>query len=176
MNTKLNITLFLILTHSSVITMHDETSNYYHYNEPQDPNKTPTTPDIIDHYSGLIGARNFYRKRIFFDKDEFGNPYYKTIAQHAKDNPKFGQVKLVIFYETAWYKLRFSDQFKIVGVFANVYARQKIINSATTSLWELITAGINRGAVWCPAQNAIIGGTRDPKICDRFAQYLKKQK
>ena len=137
---------------------------------PWDVNKTPTTPDTIYHYVNPASARNFYRKRIFFGTDQSGKPCYKRIREHAKDNPEFGNVGLVIFHQEAWHKLRFSDSFEMVGTYADESARNKLIDSMS-GFW-ILTQG--KGGVWCPEQNVFIGGTRDKNICDRFAEYLKQ--
>jgi len=136
-------------------------------------NMTSTTPLPIQHWIGLVGQRNFYRRRIFFGKDKDGNPLYQSIAQHEKSNPEFGNVTLAIFHKAAWYKLRFSDTFEVIGTYSDESARKKLINSMTPYLWENYD---DRGGMWYPEQNAIIGGTQDPKIGKLFEQYLKEQK
>lgn len=147
---------------------------YFPENKPSNPNVTPTTPQRIYNYQSLVGGRNFYCRRIYFGKDRDGNPIYKSIERHAKENPEFGNVTLVIFHKAAWYKLRFSDTFEIVGNYSDEDARKIAIYNMTPFLWENNHA---RGAMWDPKQNAIFvgDGTEDPEIGDRFAQYLKEQ-
>ena len=134
----------------------------------------PTTPQYIQNWQGFLGGRYFYRRRIFFGKDELGKPIYQSIGEHAQENPEFGRVALAIFHPAAWYKLRSSDTFEVVGTFSDKDARTKVIKSMTPGWFEDVHKA--RGGMWCPEQNAIIGGTQDPEICDRFAQYLKEEK
>ncbi len=139
---------------------------------PSDPNKTPTDPDIIEHYRDLVFGQNFYRKRIFFGTDESGKPCYKRIMEHEQNNPKFGDVDLVIFHKAAWHKLRFSDSFEVAGIYVDEDARHKTIQSMAGS-WLF---GKGEGGVWDPQRNTIFGGTRDKEIGKKFDEYMERQK
>ncbi len=133
-------------------------------NQPQNPEKTPTTPDIIEHQPNMFKGRQriFGRKRIYFGTDQSGNPCYATIWQHAKDNPAFGDVRLVIFQGNS--KLaKFVNEFRVIGTYADETKHHQLKNSIA-----------KHGGVWCPEQNAIIAGTRDKNICTIFTEFEKE--
>ena len=129
---------------------------------PQDPDKTPTTPDIIEHQPSMFKGRQqfFERKRIYFGTDQSGKACYASIQEHAKKNSAFGTIKLVIFQGNS--KLKFVSPFKIIGTYSDINKHQPLKNSIK-----------EYGGVWCPEQNAIIAGTRDKNICKAFAEFEK---
>jgi hypothetical protein len=140
-------------------------------NLPSDSTKTPTSPDIIEHQPNIKGPdRSFHRKRIYFGTDKEGNPCYRSLYEHEKNNPEFSNVNLVLFHEAAWYKLRFQDSFEEIGIYGDKEVRNRLRSAIAAN-----------GGVWCPELNTIIGGSREigktpgeQCICERFTEFLNQ--
>lgn len=150
----------------------EELERLFDRSRPRDKNKTPTSPDIIEHdggiFGGILGGQNFYRKRIYYsDKNE---PRYARIYEHMK-NPKFNDVKIIIRQKVSYFTLFLSyipfldvntnDYFEYVGNFWDEGAQRKLIKSI-----------IRNGGVWCP-DFGFVGGTRETGVCDMRDEFKK---
>ena len=103
-------------------------------------------------------CRVFNRHPIYFGKTSEGYHYCAPIEKHEK-NPDFGKVTLAIFQGHSL----FFHPFKIIGTYSDKNKRQQLKNRITQD-----------GGLWCPEQNAFVGGTRDKSMCNAFAEFEKE--
>jgi hypothetical protein len=198
--TLLHITIATTLLSSTFISVAQEEHNNTHqteeffriinrYSQPSNPNETPTTPKVIRHdryqanHRGLKGrSNNIAHARIYFGTDESGKPSYRAIQDHIANNPAFGEVKLVILHEGSWLNPFSNDSFEHIGTIADESSREKLIESMIAEngiLFRLKNGIFNRlekDGLWCPKQNAFIGGTKNTCMCDIFEEFEKQQK
>lgn len=152
---------------------------------PSNPDETPTSSKQVRHDQersprGDLKRRpyNIEEARIYFGKDENGNPCYQSVGEHFEKNPEFQKVELVL-YQPGW----FSESFENIGTMADKNAQEKLKDSMSDMdgylLWKRKKCG-----VWCPIQNVFIGGAGDTgktysdgtttrDMCEVYAQFLE---
>jgi hypothetical protein len=130
---------------------------------PADPTKTPTSADVID------ADRALERKGIYYGKDSSGKPSYQRIWQHAKNNPEFGNVRLVIFHKASSWNPWSKDSFEVIGKYSDEAAQTKLKKSIYSTFFFK-----GNGGIWDPQQNTIFGGTQNKNIGQIFTEYMKQ--
>jgi len=127
----------------------------------QGAHKKPDAPDVFEHnMDALKGGRIFWRKRIFFGKDESGKDCYRSILQH-ENNSAFGEVKLVLFHKAAWWNPWSKDSLETLGTYSDQSLHHRFLQQVSDK---------KRGGVWCPLQKAFVAGLKDTDICGKLGQ------
>ena len=134
---------------------------------------TPTTPIVLRHtkLTAIFPGPIFFKHKIYFGKDKSGNPCYRTIEEHAQNNPAFGDVTLAEYGQpnslcpngTIFKHDTFSHTFS-----PNI--SQKNLGS-TIFLADIV----RHGGIWCPEQKTIISGTQDGSNCAKLTKEFEKQ-